>query len=102
MISDFCDGYLILVTGSTTIVDIGYFTSFSCCWPGLARLKVSGDRKRNLYRLWLGKRRSLLSIISVGLVFDIDGLKTNKKEKPYTMDVLASTTMNDAATCDKR
>jgi len=23
-------------------------------------------------------------------------------EKPYTMDVLASTTMNDAATCDKR
>jgi hypothetical protein len=28
--------------------------------------------------------------------------KKKRKKKPCTMDVLASTTMNDAATCDKR
>jgi hypothetical protein len=42
---------------------------------------------------------SACPIISVGS--DLSGCK-EKKEKPYTKDVLASTTMNDVATCDKR
>lgn len=40
-------------------------------------------------------------ILFVRVGSELKDTDEKKKEKPYTMDVLASTTMNDAATCDK-